>query len=142
MSGEEAQRTLEAWVDGGSRGNPGPAGSGIYFPGLIRISEYLGTQTNNFAEYSALISAVQFAAALRCSALRVYSDSELVVKQIRGEYKVRHENIRPLYDRALRWIRLIPDFSIEHVRRERNTEADSLANDAMDRRSNAMIWND
>jgi probable phosphoglycerate mutase len=140
MTGNGSRDSLEAYIDGGSRGNPGPSGLGVYVPGLLRMSEYLGTQTNNFAEYSALIAAVQFAAARRCRALRVYSDSELVVKQIRGEYKVRNENIRPLYERALRWIRTIPDFSIEHVRREFNKDADRLANDAMDGRSNAMTW--
>jgi ribonuclease HI len=132
--------SLEAWIDGGSRGNPGPSGIGVYFPGLIRISEYLGPQTNNSAEYSALIAAVQFAAARQCTRLKVYSDSELVVKQIRGEYKVRNENIRPLYERALRWVRVIPDFTIEHVRREKNKDADALANDAMDRKANTMTW--
>lgn len=133
---------LEAYIDGGSRGNPGPAGVGVYIPGLVSISEYLGTQTNNFAEYSALIAALQFAAATRCGKLRVYSDSELVVKQIRGEYKVRNENIRPLYERALRWARLVPEFSIEHVRREFNTDADRLANDAMDERANRLTWDE
>lgn len=134
--------TLEAYVDGGSRGNPGPAGIGVYFPGLVRISEYLGTQTNNFAEYSALVTALQFAVARRCAALRIYSDSELVVRQIRGEYRVRNANIRPLYDQAMQWIRLVPDFSIAHVRREFNKDADRLANDAMDGKSNTMTWED
>jgi len=142
MKEDAAGGALEAWIDGGSRGNPGPAGVGVYVPGLVRISEYLGTQTNNFAEYSALIAAVQFAAARRAAALRVYSDSELVVRQILGEYKVRNENIRPLYERAIRWIRLIPVFSIEHVRREFNKDADRLANDAMDERSNSVTWDD
>jgi ribonuclease HI len=131
---------LEAYIDGGSRGNPGPAGIGVYFPGIARLAEYLGHQTNNFAEYSALIAALRFAAAKRCDSLRVYSDSELVVKQIRGSYKVRNENIRPLYESALRWIDVIPTFSIEHVRREQNHDADSLANDAMDARANSVTW--
>jgi ribonuclease HI len=137
-----SRSAMEAWIDGGSRGNPGPAGIGVYVPGLIEISEFLGTQTNNFAEYSALIAAVQFAASRRCDTLTVYSDSELVVRQIRGEYKVRNENIRPLYERALRWIRLIPDFSIKHVRREANKDADRLANVAMDEKSNRFRWDD
>lgn len=133
---------LEAYIDGGSRGNPGPAGLGVYIPGLIEISEFLGTQTNNFAEYSALITAVQFAASRRCTSLKIYSDSELVVRQIRGEYKVRNENIRPLYERAQLWIHLIPRFFIEHVRRELNKDADRLANVAMDERSNRLKWDD
>lgn len=131
---------LEAYIDGGSRGNPGPAGIGVYVPGVVRIAEYLGHQTNNFAEYSALIAALRFAAARRSEALQVYSDSELVVRQIHGAYKVRNENIRPLYESALRWIDLMGEFSIEHVRRERNRDADRLANDAMDSRANSFRW--
>jgi len=140
MTETDSGTSLEVYVDGGSRGNPGPSGIGIYFPGLVRISEYLGNQTNNFAEYSALVGALQFAVARRCRMLRVFSDSELVVRQIRGEYKVRNENIRPLFDRAVLWSRLIPEFSIQHVRRELNLEADRLANDAMDARANAIRW--
>ena len=140
MKDLEAGETLAAYIDGGSRVNPGPAGVGVYFPDLVSISEYLGTQTNNFAEYSALISAVQFAASRRCARLKIYSDSELVVKQVRGEYKVRNENLRPLYERAIGWIRLIPEFSIEHVRREFNKDADRLANDAMDAKGHAVTW--
>lgn len=132
--------TINVYIDGGSRGNPGPAGAGVYFPGVVRIAEYLGTQTNNFAEYTALITALRFAAALRCGDLNVFSDSELVVKQIRGTYRVKNENIRPLYESAQRWIRVIPRFSIEHVRRESNRDADRLANDAMDARANSVIW--
>src|SRR6516225_5528304 len=119
---------LEAYIDGGSRGNPGEAGIGVYFPGVVRIAEYLGTGTNNFAEYSALLAALRYAVFARCDELQVYADSELVVKQILGEYQVKNENIRPLYNAALRWIRLIPRFSISHVRREENKEADKLAN--------------
>ena len=131
---------LEAYIDGGSRGNPGEAGSGVYFAGRLRLAEYLGVQTNNFAEYSALICAVQAAVVLRCDELAVYADSELVVKQINGEYQVRNESIRPLYQSAKRWIQLIPQFSIHHVRREMNKDADKLANLAMDRRANFAEW--
>ena len=131
---------MKVYIDGGSRGNPGPAGIGAYFPGLARIAEYLGTQTNNFAEYSALVLALKFAVAQRSDTLKVYSDSELVVKQIQGRYKVRNENIRPLYQTAIRWIALIPHFSIEHIRCEFNVDADSLANEAMDSRVNLIEW--
>jgi ribonuclease HI len=131
---------LEAYIDGGSRGNPGEAGIGVHFPGVVRIAEYLGTGTNNFAEYSALLTALRFAVYSRCEELQVYADSELVVKQIKGEYQVRNEGIRPLYDSAQRWIALIPRFSIHHVRRENNKEADKLANLAMDTRRNAVKW--
>src|SRR5215468_2142727 len=99
---------LEVYIDGGSRGNPGEAGIGIHFPGVVRIAEYLGTATNNFAEYSALLTALRYAVFMRCSELHVYADSELVVRQIQGEYQVRNEAIRPLYQAAQRWIALIP----------------------------------
>jgi ribonuclease HI len=131
---------LMAYIDGGSRGNPGDAGIGVYFPGTVRIAEYLGTGTNNFAEYSALLTALRFAVFSRCEELEVFADSELVVKQIKGEYQVRNEGIRLLYDSALRWITLIPRFSISHVRRENNKEADSLANLAMDTHRNSVKW--
>jgi ribonuclease HI len=131
---------LQAYIDGGSRGNPGEAGLGVYVPGLIRIGEYLGTGTNNFAEYSALLTALRFAVFSKCEELQVFADSELVVKQITGEYQVKSESIRLLYDSALRWINLIPRFSISHVRRENNKEADSLANLAMDTRRNSVKW--
>jgi ribonuclease HI len=131
---------LEAYIDGGSRGNPGEAGIGVYFPGVVRIAEYLGTGTNNFAEYSALLTALRFAVFSRCDELQVFADSELVVKQITGEYQVRNEGIRLLYDSATRWIKLIPHFHISHVRRENNKEADKLANLAMDNRRNSVKW--
>jgi len=131
---------LKAYIDGGSRGNPGEAGIGVYFPGKVRIAEYLGDATNNFAEYSALLAALRFAVFSRCEELQVFADSELVVKQINGEYQVKNEGIRVLYDSALRWITLIPRFSISHVRRENNKEADSLANLAMDTHQNSMKW--
>jgi ribonuclease HI len=131
---------LEAYIDGGSRGNPGDAGIGVYFPGFVRIAEYLGVGTNNFAEYSALVTALRMAVFTRCEELHVFADSELVVKQILGEYQVKNENIRLLYDAATRWIALIPKFSISHVRREQNKEADKLANLAMDTRKNSLKW--
>jgi ribonuclease HI len=131
---------LEAYIDGGSRGNPGEAGIGVYFPGVVKLAEYLGTSTNNFAEYSALITAIRIGVFLRCNELHVYSDSELVVKQINGEYAVKNENIRLLYDAAQRWIALVPRFTISHVRRENNKSADKLANLAMDRRRNLIEW--
>jgi ribonuclease HI len=131
---------LMAYIDGGSRGNPGDAGIGVYFPGTVRITEYLGAGTNNFAEYSALLTALRFAVFSRCEELEVFADSELVVKQIKGEYQVKNEGIRILYDSALRWITLIPRFSISHVRRENNKEADRLANLAMDTHRNSVKW--
>ena len=132
---------LEAYIDGGSRGNPGEAGIRVFFPGVVRIAEYLGpSATNNFAEYSALLSALRFAVFTKCEELHVFADSELVVKQINGEYQVRNEGIRPLFDNAQRWIALIPRFTISHVRREQNKEADKLANHAMDTRRTTVKW--
>ena len=106
----------------------------------MSVAEFLGTQTNNFAEYTALVTALRFACAMRCDDLKVFSDSELVVKQIRGAYKVKNENIIPLYQAAMRWIDLIPHFTIEHVRREGNKDADALANVAMDAKAHRVVW--
>src|SRR4029078_4551302 len=131
---------LEAYIDGGSRGNPGEAGSGVFFPGVVRIAEYLGVGPNNFAEYLALLTGLGLPVAARCEELQSYADSELVVKQINGEYQVKNESIRTLFDSAQRWIQLIPRFSISHVRRESNKEADQLANLAMDTHRNAFKW--
>ena len=132
--------TTTAYIDGGSRGNPGPAGAGIYFPGIVSVAEYLGEQTNNFAEYTALVTALKFAVAMGCDDLEVFSDSELVVKQIRGEYKVKNPNIIPLHQSAKMWMELVGKCSIAHVRREFNKDADRLANVAMDARSNRVTW--
>src|SRR3989442_7744960 len=135
-----SEAKLSAYIDGGSRGNPGEAGIGVYFPGVVRLSEYLGVGTNNYAQYSALLTALRFAVFTRCETLQIYADSELVVKQIKGEYPVKNEGIRLLYDNALRSISHIPHFSIGHVRRENNKEADKLANLAMDTRRNSIKW--
>lgn len=132
--------TLEAYIDGGSRGNPGEAGCGVYIPGVVRIAEYVGRQTNNYAEYSALLAALRFAVDHRASSLKVYADSELVVRQISGLYKVRNENIKPLFEQAQRLIRQIRHFSIHHIYREQNKEADKLANLAMNRKENILKW--
>src|SRR5437762_10300574 len=131
---------LSAYIDGGSRGNPGEAGIGVYFPEVVRIAEYLGVGTNNYAEYSALLTALRFAVFTRCQELHIYADSELVVKQIKGEYQVKNEGIRLLYESALRWIALIPRFSIHHFRREQNKQADNLANLAMNTHRNSVKW--
>ena len=126
-----------AHIDGGSRGNPGPAAYGVLLKnpqGQLAgtLSRFLGRQTNNFAEYSGLIAALEYALQLGFHSLQVFSDSELLVRQIQGVYQVRHENIRPLYQRARDLIRQFEWFGIQHVRRERNREADGLANQAMD----------
>jgi len=129
--------TLIANIDGGARGNPGPAGYGVFLQDpkgrtVAELHRYLGHQTNNVAEYTALLAALEYAIQHHARALRVRSDSELLVKQIKGVYKVRSEGLLPLYQRAQRMMLELEDFRIEHVRREQNSDADRLANKAMD----------
>src|SRR6201996_1579911 len=133
-SGDE----IVAYCDGGSRGNPGPAGFGVYIQDaagmvLAELSQYLGTHTNNFAEYSALLAALEFAISEGHKSLRVVSDSELMVKQIKGQYRVNSPELRPLYEEAKSRIAKLESFRIEHVLRGKNANADRLANQAMDK---------
>lgn len=127
-----------AYTDGGSRGNPGPSGYGVVVQSedgtvLGELSEFVGMCTNNVAEYSGLLAALEFALAKGRSRLRVVSDSELMVKQIRGQYRVQSPDLRPLYEEAKRRIARLEAFQIEHVLRGKNKRADELANQAMDR---------
>ena len=129
---------LVAHVDGGARGNPGPSGYGVAIEDAQRrpvaeLSEFLGLQTNNFAEYSGLLAALRYALEHSHTALEVVSDSELMVKQMNGLYKVRAPQLMDLYQEARRMVRRLEWFRIRHVRREHNSRADKLANDAMDR---------
>ncbi len=137
-AGEPRQACLLAHIDGGARGNPGPAGYGVVLEDergrpVAELSEYLGRQTNNFAEYSGLLAALAYALEHGCKALKVISDSELMVRQLNGIYRVRDPRLRELYDRAQSMIRKLDWFGIEHARREHNREADRLANEAMDK---------
>jgi probable phosphoglycerate mutase len=100
---------------------------------LAELTEYLGTHTNNFAEYSALLAALDFAITNGHRSLRVISDSELMVKQMKGQYRVNSPELRPLYDEAKRRVSQLDHFQIQHVLREKNRHADRLANLAMDR---------
>jgi ribonuclease HI len=132
---------ITAHIDGGARGNPGPAGFGVYVQDangkvVAEISEFLGHQTNNYAEYSALLAALEYAIDHSHPVLHVVSDSELLVKQIRGEYKVKSPELRTLYERAQELIGKLEHFEVRHVLRERNQNADRLANAAMDRGTN------
>jgi probable phosphoglycerate mutase len=127
-----------AHCDGGSRGNPGPAGYGAVVEDpqghtVARLSEFLGIQTNNFAEYSGLLGVLRWAIQNSVPRVRVVSDSELMVKQMQGKYKVSSPAIRPLYDEAKKMTRQLEGFEIRHTLRAGNKEADQLANDAMDR---------
>ncbi len=138
QSGAEQSGFLTAYCDGGSRGNPGPAGFGVYLVGedghaAGELSEYLGKKTNNYAEYSALLAALAFALGRGYRRLRVVADSELMVKQIKGQYRVHSADLRPLYEEARRRIGRLERFQIEHVLRNKNKHADRLANEAMDR---------
>lgn len=129
---------LVAYVDGGARGNPGPAGFGVVITDraghkLAGLSEYLGHRTNNYAEYAGLLAALKYATGHPSRALKVISDSELMVKQIRGEYKVKNAALQELHREAKGLIAQLNWFSIQHVLREKNREADRLANEAMDK---------
>src|SRR6266478_9050363 len=129
---------LVAHVDGGSRGNPGPSGYGVVITDpaghkVAGLSEYLGHQTNNYAEYQGLLAALHYALEHGHKALKVVGDSELLVKQIRGEYKVKSPALLELYQRAKQMIGKLEWFSIGHTLREGNQEADRLANLAMDK---------
>lgn len=129
---------VTAYCDGGSRGNPGPAGYGVYIEGpegqtIAELSEFLGKTTNNVAEYSGLLAAIDFALKNGYRRLRVVADSELMVKQMQGRYKVNSPDLRPLYEEAKRGVAGLERFRIEHVLRGKNRKADRLANLAMDR---------
>jgi len=123
-------------VDGGSRGNPGPAGYGVRIEredgSVVELKEALETCTNNVAEYRGLLAALRWAADHEVAAFRVRSDSLLLVKQMRGEYRVKNAGLQPLHAEARSLARRIGKVTFEHVRRELNTEADRLANEAMD----------
>jgi ribonuclease HI len=129
---------LIAHSDGGARGNPGPAGYGVVIKDetgrkVAALSEYLGHQTNNFAEYQGLIAALEYALQHGPKALKLISDSELLVRQIKGIYKVKNATLQDLHGRARELIAKMDWFSIGHAFREQNQEADQLANDAMDK---------
>ena len=124
--------------DGGARGNPGPAGYGVVIQDesgrkVAHLSEYLGHQTNNFAEYQGLIAALEYALQHGPKALKLISDSELLVRQIRGIYKVKNAVLQDLHGRAKELIAQLEWFSIGHALREQNQDADRLANEAMDK---------
>ena len=133
----EASGWFTAHCDGGSRGNPGPAGYGAVIEdsqGRIaaRLSKYLGRQTNNFAEYSALLAVLEWALENGVKQLRVVSDSELMVNQMKGRYKVASPGLRPLWEEAKRRAARFDRFEMTHTLRGGNQEADRLANEAMD----------
>lgn len=126
------------YIDGASRGNPGKSGVGyiVKDPDDKAVgtgSLYIGIETNNFAEYTALLHGLELSYDLGARKIRVLSDSQLLVRQIQGTYKVRSPNIRPLYEKALKLLAKFNSATIVHIKRDLNTEADRLANLAIDR---------
>lgn len=136
-SGTPAYR---ANIDGGSRGNPGPAAYGVVIrdpSGAIvaKLKKYIGRGTNNVAEYYGFIAALDYAQSHGIRALCVESDSELLVRQMRGQYRVKNADLRPLFERARKMAQRLEFFRIDHVYRERNAEADALVNETLDETS-------
>lgn len=134
----EGSKVMVAHVDGGSRGNPGPSGYGAYITDgegkrVAELNDFLGVQTNNFAEYSGLIAALEYGVEHGYGTVKIVSDSELLVKQMKGQYKVRSEALLAIYGEAKTLIRKLDRFEIRHVLRHLNKDADRLANEAMDR---------
>jgi ribonuclease HI len=123
-------------IDGGSRGNPGPAGYGVRIEQadgtIVEFKQALEPCTNNVAEYKGLLAALQWASEHRIARLLIKSDSELLVRQMRGEYRVKNEGLQPLYQEATALVRRVGRVTFEHVRRDLNKDADRLANEAMD----------
>jgi len=127
-----------AHCDGGSRGNPGPSGYGAVVEDpqgrtVARLGKFLGIQTNNYAEYSGLLAVLEWALENGVKQMRVVSDSELMVKQMKGQYKVASPVLRPLYEQARRLAGKLERFEMRHTLRGGNQEADRLANEAMDK---------
>ena len=136
LFGDVRGSAASANIDGGSRGNPGPAGYGVRIEQadgtIVELKAFIGTQTNNFAEYSGLVAALRWADDHHAAPLLIRSDSELLVKQMRGEYRVKNPGLLPLYEEARSLMRRIGRVAFEHVPREFNKDADRLANEAMD----------
>lgn len=131
--------TLTLQFDGGSRGNPGPAGIGVVVSAedgtpLVTLGRFIGNATNNVAEYRALITAMEEAKKLGATRILIRGDSELIIKQMRGEYKVRHPDMKALYEEAQDLLATFEQTKIEHNLRHKNELADKLANLAMDRK--------
>jgi ribonuclease HI len=137
--------TIHAFTDGAARGNPGEAGIGIVFKDergkpVETIHGYIGEATNNVAEYKALLACLKAAPKTRCTRLVVHSDSELLVRQLTGEYKVKDQTLRGYFVRIHRLLAKAPfEFEIRHVSREQNREADRLANLGIDTRKRIRL---
>src|SRR5580698_5916287 len=133
-------------IDGASRGNPGPASYAVVLRDpsgkiVLELAKNIGRETNNVAEYYALLAALDYATSHDIGSLRIRSDSELLVRQMQGVYKVKSPDLKPLQERAAKLARQLQYFAIEHVRRELNKDADALANVALDAGGTAKIEN-
>jgi ribonuclease HI len=143
LSAGPAASGARAWIDGASRGNPGAAGFGVLIEsggGTEEVLGYLGTTTNNIAEYAGLLAALHWALRHRPANLLVHSDSELLVKQIRGQYRVKAPHLVPLFTEAKKLIRQLPKVELRHVPRGQNSAADGLANRAVDQQAPLPEW--
>jgi probable phosphoglycerate mutase len=138
-----AHEVLHIHIDGASRGNPGEAGFGVSVATsdgapVADLFGYLGRATNNVAEYQALIHALRYALARGARRVRIFSDSELVVRQMEGRYRVKHPDMVPLHREARQLLARFEEASLGHVRREKNREADRLANQALDQKASRL----
>ncbi len=137
MKKSSSEEIITVEIDGAARGNPGPAAYGVVFRRqdgirLGALARAIGEATNNVAEYRGLLAALEFAEKKRIRSLRVHSDSELMVRQIQGSYRVRSAVLKPYFEQAKALIQKLDRFEIRHVPREMNREADRLANRALD----------
>ena len=130
------RKRLILYIDGGARGNPGPAGIGVVIldesgKSIKEFGRYIGEATNNIAEYNALLYGLEEALILRADEIVINMDSELVAKQLSGDYRVKDSNIKPIFERAVNILKSFKKFEIKHVKRELNKEADRLVNKAI-----------
>jgi ribonuclease HI len=135
---EETPKRLTVHVDGASRGNPGPAAVGVVIKDatgapVLKVSSYIGRKTNNQAEYTALIVALQEAKRLGADQVYINTDSQLMAEQINGNYRVRNAHIRPLFEKAMQLLTAFQYYSIDYIPRYLNSEADALANQALNK---------
>lgn len=141
MNASTSQTAIVAYTDGGARGNPGPAGYGVRVESdkgelIEELRGFLGSATNNIAEYHGLLAALRYANERGHRIVHIKSDSELLVKQMRGQYRVKNPGLQMLYQEAQVLARTLERVAYEHVRREQNKDADRLANQAMDEGTN------